>query len=97
MGIEPESLASRPSRSSAEAEFLRHFGTQLSWQRAPAEPSLDEPQASFDSDIVDDVASDQPPEVDFEQLPRWMRAVPEQGPPDELEFEAGSGPADDWE
>ena len=68
---------------------------ELEWQRPAAEPFADEPAADFD--FVDPDVSDLPPELDFERLPRWMRSVPEQGPPDEPEFEAGSGPAADFE
>ena len=50
-----------------------------------------------EADCVDAAVSDLPAEVDLAALPRWMRAAPEHGPPEELEFEAGSGPANDWE
>ena len=85
---------SHPSRVSP-AESPWRLRPELEWQRPPSEPFLDEPPPDFD--FVDPTVSDLPPELDFEQLPRWMRAVPEQGPPEELEFQAGSGPADDWE
>jgi hypothetical protein len=39
-----------------------------------------------EADCVDATVSDLPAEVDIEALPRWMRAVPEQGPPFELKF-----------
>jgi hypothetical protein len=41
-----------------------------------------------DLDFVAADVSDLPPEVDIEQFLRWMRAVPEQGPLEVLEFEA---------
>ena len=50
-----------------------------------------------EADFVDAAVSDLPAEVDLAALPRWMRAAPEHGPPEELEFEAGSGPANDRE
>jgi hypothetical protein len=50
-----------------------------------------------EADCVDATVSDLPAEVDLSALPRWMRAVPEQGPPEGLEFEAGRGPANDWD
>jgi hypothetical protein len=48
-------------------------------------------------DFVDAAGSALPAEVDLDALPRWMKSVPEQRPPEELEFEAGSGPASDWD
>jgi hypothetical protein len=67
------------------------------WTRPVAEPALDEPQPSFEPslELTDEPASDLPSELEVAALPRWMRAVPEQGPPDEQEWEAGSGPG--WE
>ena len=56
-------------------------------------PACD-PTPHFESfpEFADEAASDLPPELDWAALPRWMRAVPEQGPPDEVESQAGSGP-----
>ena len=50
-----------------------------------------------EADCVDATVSALPAEVDLAALPRWMRAVPEQGPPEELAFEAGRGPVEDWD
>ena len=59
-----------------------------------AEPALDEPELSFEPsfELTDEPTTDLPAELDVAALPRWMRAVPEQGPPEEEEWEAGSGP-----
>jgi hypothetical protein len=56
------------------------------WQRPP---QLElESQALVVPEFVD-AAAGLPAEVDLEALPRWMRVVPEQGPPEKPEFEAG--------
>jgi hypothetical protein len=44
-------------------------------------------------EFVETVVSGLPAEVDLSALSRWMRA----GPHEELEFEAGRGPANEWE
>ena len=78
-----------------EGESTRDRQEEWDWQR-PAQLELDS-QALVEPEFVDTAVSDLPAEVDLAALPRWMRAVPEQGPPDELEFEAGRGPASDWD
>ena len=40
---------------------------------------------------MDEPTSDLPPELAVAALPRWRQAVPEPGPTDEEECEAGSG------
>ena len=67
------------------------------WRRLEAAPDFEPSPLHFEADLdsVDATPSDLPAELDWAALPRWMRAVPEQGPPDEQECEAGSGPG--WE
>ena len=85
--------ASRPVRLSEESEeeSTRRW---WEWTRPAAEPALDEPQLESITgfDFMDEPTSDLPPELDWAALPRWMRAVSEQGPPEEEQCEAGSGP-----
>ena len=77
----------------SEGESTRDLQAEWDWQGpAQLEP---ESQVLVAPQFVDVPTSDIPPELDF-ALPRWMRA-PEHGPPEELEFEAGSGPANDRE
>ena len=85
---------SPPSSEESQGEEERRW---WEWQRPEEAPALGEPQQdpSSDLDFIDAPPSDLPPEQDVAALPRWMRSVPEQGPPDEVECEAGSGP--DWE
>ena len=68
------------------------------WQRPAVTPDFEPPPPDFESppDQGFEAASDLPPELDWTALPRWMRAVPEQGPPEAVECDAGSGP-DAWE
>jgi hypothetical protein len=60
--------------------FRRRLRPEFEWERPPSAPFPDELSAD-DFQRVDLEHSDFPPEVDFEQLLGWMRAVTEQGPP----------------
>jgi hypothetical protein len=73
----------------AEEESTRRW---WDYARPPPAHVLDVPEDHAGSDFIDAPACDLPGEVDVAALPRWMRAVPEQGPPDEQECKAGSGP-----
>jgi hypothetical protein len=96
----PTKPDSRP-RVNCEGEPTRLWRAEWDWQR-PAQVQVQaelevESQALLEPEFVEADDSDIPAEVDLSALPRWMRAVPEQGPPEELEFEAGSGPVEDWD
>jgi hypothetical protein len=87
----------------SEDESTRLWRAEWDWQRpaeaqAQVQAELDvESQALVEPEFVDAAVSELPSEVDLAALPRWMRAGPEQGPPEALEFEAGRGPATDWD
>ena len=68
---------------------------QTKWDSPQPAQSERESQALLVPEFVDAVVSALPAEVNLSALPRWMRAVPEQGPPEELEFKARHGPAKD--
>jgi hypothetical protein len=75
-------------RVNSEGESTRGWRAEWDWQR-PAQVQVElevESQALVEPEFVDTAVSDLPAEVDLAALPRWMRAVPEQGPPEELEF-----------
>ena len=76
-------------RMDSEAESTRLGRAEWDWQR----PS----QVLVEAELVDAAVSDLPSKIDLDALPRWMTAGQEQGPPNELEFEAGRGPATDWD
>jgi hypothetical protein len=97
--IQPTLNSRSRLRVNSEGESTRGWRAEWDWQR-PAQVQVElevESQALVEPEFVDTAVSDLPAEVDLAALPRWMRAVPEQGPPEELEFEAGRGPAEEWD
>ena len=94
-GSLPNTIASRANRAGNEGEEGERPWWE--WRRPAVTPHFEPPPPRFEADLeqVDEAASDLLPELDWAALPRWMRSVPEQGPPDEVECEAGSGPG--WE
>jgi hypothetical protein len=97
--IQPTLNSRSRLRVNSEGESTRDWRAEWEWQRpAEAQAELEvESQVLVEPDFADAVVSELPAEVDLDALPRWMKSAPEQGPPDELEFEAGRGPADDWD
>ena len=79
-GAASRSPASRLPLWSPEDASLHCLRPALEWQRPSEEPAADALLAGDDFQFADPDVSDLPPEIDIEQLPRWMRAVPEQGP-----------------
>ena len=62
-----------PPRLNPEQVFSRHLGSEFGWLRPPVKPFQDQRPAGDNFQFLDPDASDLPPELDFEQLPSWMR------------------------